>query len=221
MGARHIALNATTEKSVYVFLLLLSTYGHDAGLAKNDGAKFFEEVCAEAARQYLGGEEVQSRVFGFPRRLAPKDFPGAVDTLCRDLGEGTACRNRPTVKNQKDAGLDIVAWRDFPDRREGKLISFGQCATGRDWPAKLTDLQPAHWCGLWMQDRPAVVPVRFFFVPHCLDRVAWVPSCFNGGVLFDRCRIAHFVPALPKALASAIGTWSSHVLANCVRGGTA
>lgn len=217
MGDRHIGLNAATENSVYVFLLLLSNFGHAAGPTRNDGAKLFEDVCAEAARNYLGGTQACSRVFGFPRRLGPKGFANALSDLCAAMGEGVAAKKCPKLSNQKDAGLDVVAWRGFPDARRGMLISFGQCATGRNWHEKLSELQPQNWCRCWMAEAPSVTPARFFFVPHRVEEIDWAFSCCNGGVLFERCRIAHLAPSLPESLAAAIAAWSGYVLANCLR----
>jgi hypothetical protein len=219
VGANHISLADFAESAPYVFLLLLSTFGHDAAPATNDGAKLFEELCAEAARAYLGGQDTAARstVFGFPRRLLPRSFPAALDALCRDLCEGTSHRDRPRLREQKDAKLDIVAWRPFPDDRPGKLIAFGQCATGIHWQEKLSELRPGDWCKMWMVDAPAVCPVRFFFVPHRVEDKDWVGACIGGGVLFERCRISNLVPAPSRPLADRITAWSRFVLRESLR----
>lgn len=220
VGENYLALRDGTEQSTYVFLLLLSTYGHDAGPAPGEGAKLFEEVCAQAAETYLGGQQCLacSRVFGFPRRLRPRQFGPALDDLCRAMGEGQGHRERPPSKDQKDAKLDVVAWRGFPDRRPGKLIAFGQCATGENWPDKLTELQPVDWCRVWMQDTPAALPIRLFFVPHRIEERAWFQTCVHGGVLFERCRIAHLVLSPPPELVSRVTDWSRFVLDRVLRG---
>jgi len=218
VGENHIKVRDETEQSVYVFLLLLSTYGHDAGPATRDGAKLFEEVSAQAAETYLGGNRLAcSKVFGFPRRLQPRDFGSALDRLCREMGEGVAHRERPKSKDQKDAKLDVVAWRGFPDGRCGKLIAFGQCATGANWPEKLTELNPQNWCRLWMQETPGEFPIRLFFVPHRVEEEAWYLTCVNGGVLFERCRIAHLAQSSPADLVAKLAAWSGFVLDRSLR----
>jgi len=209
-----IALAKETRASVYTFLLLLSRYGHSAGSKNAEGAKLFEEVCAKVAEEYIGGAHisVKSRVFGFPRRVLPARFEDALQKLCDELQEGTGPRDRPTSSDQKDAKLDIVAWRDFDDARPGKLIIFGQCATGRNWNQKLSDLQPSVWCDFWMQDRPAVLPVPMFFVPHRVSLRDWLRSSFFGGILFDRCRIARHSSLIGPPLRNELAAWSKDVL---------
>jgi len=208
----YIAMAKNTRSSVYTFLLLLSCFGDRAGLRQ--GAKLFEEVCAKAAEAYLGGAHinVKSRVFGFPRRVLPKRFESALQSLCDEIREGTGARKRPNSSDQKDAKLDIVAWHHFDDARPGKLIAFGQCATGRNWSEKLSDLQPREWCVLWMQDQPAVHPIRMFFVPHRISLRDWFQSSLYGGILFDRCRIASHSSLIEKPLRKQLAAWSKEVL---------
>jgi hypothetical protein len=218
VGENYLTLRDETEQSIYVFLLLLSTFGHDAGPAPGDGAKLFEEVSAQAAETYLGGNDIaRSKVFGFPRRIQPKDFGSALDDLCRAMGEGVGHKGRPTSKDQKDAKLDVVAWRGFPDGRCGKLIAFGQCATGTHWRDKLTELQPHDWCRFWMRDTPATLPIRLFFVPHRIEEKTWFQTCVHGGVLFERCRIAHLAKSSPAELVTRLTAWSRFVLDRALR----
>jgi hypothetical protein len=210
----YIAKIKDTSSSVYTFLLLLSRFGDRAGLKPNKAAKLFEEVCARAAEAYLGGahDKVKSRAFGFPRRYLPGGFKPALQLLCDELQEGLGPRERSGLSDQKDAKLDIVAWRDFGDGRQGKLIAFGQCATGKNWNDKLSELQPADWCGYWLQDRPAVQPVRMFFVPHRVSRSNWLRSCVFGGIFFDRCRIASHSSLIDEQLRTQLSEWSGFVL---------
>lgn len=210
-------LQGTTRvrDSLYVFLLLLSRYGKDAGPEGLNVPQLFEEVAELAIGNCLGGprNEVSTYQFGFPRRLNPAGFRAALDDLCQRMGEGGSSKNRPTRKDQKDASLDLIAWRPFPDRRRGLVMAWGQCATGADWREKLTDLQPEDWASAWMAERPAVVPLRSFFVPHRVDREHWDVSAIAGGVLFDRCRIAAFGNSLSKHIREGIRAYSRHVLA--------
>src|SRR5690606_9993303 len=160
---------------------LLSWFGKDYGPRELDGEKLFEEDCGCAAATYLGwpSQNIKRFVFGFPRRAQPRGCKDALDALCRALGGGIGHRRgRATLPNQKDGKLDVVAWKDFDDRRGGKLITFGQCATGRDWPDKVTELPRSDdWCTLWMADRPGVFPLRCFYVPHRIDPENWFPIC--------------------------------------------
>ena len=211
-----VTLRENADTSLYTFLALLSWFGKDAGPAGTNGERLFEEICAKATEAYLGGpdQHVRSFVFGFPRRVLPKGFKAALDTLCAEMGEGSGHRTgRPKLPHEKDAKLDVVAWREFDDKRQGKLIAFGQCATGRDWVGKVIELpSPVDWCTTWMADRPSVWPVRAFFVPHRVDRVNWFDTCVKGGVLYDRCRIASLASGMDENLRTAWAKWSSSVL---------
>ena len=204
--------------SVYQFLLLLSKFGKDAGPAAADGADLFERLSAVAALQYFGGADrgVETYLFGFPRRVAPAGFKAALDDLCYRMGEGGGCRKRPTLKDQKDAKLDLAVWRRFEDRRHGQLIGFGQCATGENWPGKLTELQPTGFCRMWMYDCPTVDPVRLFFVPFRVESATWDQVCINGGIPFDRCRITALTTGIDADLEGECHAWAQYVRKACL-----
>jgi hypothetical protein len=182
--------------AIYIFLLLLHQFGKDAGPSGAHGERLFEEVCCRAAELYFGGPGQGGRaaVFGFPRRILPKSFCAALSALCFQMGEGVGSNmNAPLVNDQKDATLDIVAWRNFADGRAGKIIGFGQCATGfSDWRQKATEMRPDAFSKIWMQKTIAVDPLRMFFVPWRVPEDDWHLVCVLGGVLFERCRVAQF-----------------------------
>jgi hypothetical protein len=207
----------------YTFLLLLSAFGAAVGPAGIDGASLFEEVCAEAGMSYLGGRRLGARsiVFGAPRRGAPPGFRAAVDSLCEAIGEGGGCRSRQRLRHQRDAKLDVVVWRPFPDGRASQVIGFGQCATGRGWAAKLQELQPRAFGALWLREPLAVEPLRLFFVPFRVDPARWEEASFSGGVLFDRCRIAAHASEAPAGVRERCRAWSRHVIRTHVRTGSA
>lgn len=150
--------------------------------------KLFEELSAAAAGQYLGDNKT-SIVFGFPRSSLPNGFRDAVNCLAKLLGEGEACRDREGLQHAKDDKLDIVAWREFSDRKASKLILFGQCAIGHNWNHKVNELQPEKWCKRNFVRLPAVNPIPAFFVPRILsERDA--EEAGIGQILLDRCRIS-------------------------------
>jgi hypothetical protein len=195
----------TARQAVYTFMLLLSTYGKDAAKECEDGAGLFEEVARHALGSYIGAETYR---FGFPRKLKPTGFRPALDDMCLKMNEGGGSRLRPTTKHQKDAHLDIVAWVPMPDTRFGKFLVFGQCATGWDWPSKLTELQAREWCEHWMLDPPPVAPMRAFMMPHMADGESWLANSRLAGVIFDRCRIAAFSQRVGRELAVRVREWN-------------
>lgn len=209
-------LQATTDavQHVYVFMLLLSTQGIAAGPPGLSATELFEDISAAAAKSYFGGENSGAEVyqFGFPRRRTLRGFKPAINDLCVRLGEGGNARDRPNTRDQKDAKLDLVVWRPFPDARTGKLVAFGQCAAGGDWETKLSELSPRSFVGAWMTDQIGVEPSRLFFCPFRVERRRWETTVLSSGVLFDRCRIALHCADLTEELVQRCEQFSAHVL---------
>ena len=210
----HIQVTADPYRSPYLFLLLLSRFGIDASPPGTRGDTLFEDISAAASASYFGGAEGLggAAVFGFPRRVLPRSFAPAIDKLCELMGEGVRGPFRPPQRRQKDAKLDIVAWRHFPDGREGKLLGFGQCATGRYWQSKATELDAQKFLKKWFSVQPAVTPIGMFFVPFRVSMSEWYTVAVDGGVLFDRCRIANHVTDLPSKVEYRCALWCEHVI---------
>lgn len=223
LGEDDLKLRSRGRGDVYVFLLLLSTFGKDrlSRLAKNAATEtqpnlpqLFEEISAVALQNCLGGarNDVRTYPFGFPRRIGPRGFRQAVDELCRCTGEGAESRDRPKRRDQKDAALDLVVWRPFPDGRRAIMMVWGQCATGVHWDEKLSEMRPEDWSALWLRDRPVVLPLRAFFVPHRVPADEWEEKALRGGLLFDRCRIAALAHPLTPELRSRCRQLNRHAL---------
>jgi hypothetical protein len=208
-----VAYTGNEKGLTYRFLLLLSLFGKDAGPAGSHPERLFEDLSSLALHEYLGGTSagLNRALFGFPRRILPEHFPTAVDDLCKRLGQGKGAHGHKPEVDQKDAKLDLVAWRAFPDGRIGKLIGFGQCATGDNWTEKVSELRPSKWCRLWMKDSSAIDPFSSLFIPHRPNEEKWLVAANYAGVLFDRCRIAWLVPSLPDDLAKDVRKWVEHV----------
>lgn len=210
----HIQITADPHRSPYLFLLLLSNFGIGASPSGTRGDTLFEDISAEASASYFGGAKGLggAAVFGFPRRVLPSSFAPAIDRLCELMGEGARAPFRAPERRQKDAKLDIVAWRNFPDGREGKLLGFGQCATGRYWRNKVTELDAQKFLRKWLSVQPAVTPIGMFFVPFRVPPGEWYNVAVDGGVLFDRCRIANHVSVLPSKIEDRCALWCEHVI---------
>jgi hypothetical protein len=211
-----ISVRSDVKSSPYLFCLLLSHAGVKAGPRNIKAATHFEELCARAAEEYLGGDAVGvgSYHFGFPRRIGPSGFADALDELCARLGEGSGTKQHPRLRHQKDAKLDVVAWRAFPDTRRGKLVAFGQCAAGDEFDIKATELVSRRFTVMWMKDPLLLDPLRFFFVPRCLEDYEWEATTLADVILFDRCRITSMLEhrPLPSDLAKRTTNWCQFVL---------
>lgn len=200
----------------YVFCLCLSYFRwqHPRGYPIFP-ARLFEHLSTIAAGNYVAGDAIR---FAAPRVNLPKKFSLALDTLCRDLiKEGDGYKDN-TPASSKDRTLDVVAWRKFRDDSPGKLLLFGQCATGADWADKLTELQPGAFCAQWMLTTPPVEPLRAFFIPHRVEEDSWEWYSRRAGIIFDRCRLSFWI-AVPDAeglgssqIATDCETWTSSIL---------
>jgi hypothetical protein len=213
-GPQYVQAATEAVRSVYVFLLLLSTQGISAGPQGLKVTELFEDIAAAAAGSYFGGEEGEASVyqFGFPRRRTLPGFKPAINELCLRLGEGGGARDRPDSRDQKDAKLDLVVWRPFPDARTGRVVAFGQCAAGQDWKEKLSEMQPRAFIGSWMTGPLGVEPTRLFFCPFRVERDRWDTTVLSSGMLFDRCRIALHCTNVSDELLDKCRQFSAHVL---------
>ena len=192
----------------YVFCLLVSyTTRHLNWALPTRPRSLFEEVCRQAAGNYLGGDAVR---IGFPRDgiTMPVRFRDAIGALVNMLGEGGAFK--PTAPSRKDDGVDIVAWRHFPDRQCGKLILFGNCATGHDINDlrnnKCAQMRIDAFRDRWFVEPPVSPIVPAFFMPHRVSTNDWTwrEMVRNGRqLLFDRCRVALFAQ-------QSRGDWDEH-----------
>lgn len=212
-----VAASAGADQSLYSFLLCLSTLGGDekAGIKPR---RLFEDVSASVVRAYFGAEgETSLFHFGFPRRIEPPGFRDALTSLCKETGEGVRAREGISIAaDQKDATLDLVVWKRFPDRRPGSLMGFGQCATGADWIDKTSEMQPRVFSDMWTE-RPLVSqPTRMFLVPHRIDMNRWELASRQAGVVLDRCRMAWLGKHVPALLLADCATWTEAALAEAV-----
>jgi len=216
LGKSYIQRRDGYTETAYVFQLILTYSGPLRGPRKRREERaevIFEDICTEAAQSYFGGRASGGRALamGFPRKTHT-NFSKAVTAMCTDLGEGGGCCELRPGARPADAKLDIVAWRDFCDRRAGKLIGFGQCAAGKDWKDKLSELDEEAFRKKWLREQPAVDPVRMFFLPRRIGRAEWRETAIDAGVLFDRCRISHHAGPLADGLAGRTAAWTSKLI---------
>jgi len=181
----------------YLFCLCLSYFGDQRKANKRIFAqRLFEDLSSIAAGNYVSGEAIR---FAWPRRGISRSFESAVNHFCAEcIGEGQGFRQQPILCS-KDSRLDVVAWRDFPDKLPGKLLLFGACSSGNDWIEKLCELNPDSFCRKWMAEQPISL-VRAFFVPHRIDHLRWKHRSWDAGIIFDRCRIAFWAANGPNAI---------------------
>ncbi len=199
---------ANGKHLIYKYLLLatrlnMSNNRFHVGI---DGTLLFEELAAEAGRQYLGAR-AESLVFG--TAVGETGFPKKIDDLCARIREGHGYVNRgdPT-QSVKDGKLDVVVWKHFADQLPGKFIAFGQCKTGTHYKDTLTQLQPDSFCRKWLQTPLTLLPSRMFFIAEALPRSSWYNFASDAGLLFDRCRIVDFCDGISHDVLEKIASWT-------------
>lgn len=197
---------------VYRYLLLATRLNmkSDRIHANLDGTHLFERLCAAIAKAYLG---TRASSFVFGTAASGETFRSKVNDLCERIGEGRGVKSEIS-RSTRDGKLDVVAWKPFADSWPGKIVIFGQCKTGTDYRGMMTQLQPAAFCANYLQDLPALLPVRAFFVAEALPRsgadslVEWSNISSQSGLLFDRCRMIDFCDAIDAKTLRDIKKWT-------------
>ena len=193
---------------VYQYLLLATrmNMGTDRVHAGIDGTSLFEELASEVAREYFGP---RSNSFVFGTGSSRGDFVKKVNDLCLRMKEGFKFNpHSGTPPRVKDGKLDVVVWKGFADGSPGQLIGFGQCKTGTSYMDMLTHLQPDSFCDKWLLTKPAVLPVRMFWISEALSREGWYDTVRDAGLLFDRCRIVDFCNDICPRILGKVRIWT-------------
>lgn len=205
-----VKANALTRFPAYIFCLCLSAWRWIKPTERPENARqLFEDLCCFAAKNFLGGEVLR---LASPREPALSEFSTALDKLCLLVGEGGGYRKGQPTNAKKDDTLDVVAWKDFPDGRYGKVVLFGQCASGGNWMDKRSELQPDAFMGQWLEQIFTVDCVKALFIPHRIHKDGWEETARKGGIPFDRCRVSYWAqqPRLPKR--QQLIAWSKSVI---------
>ncbi len=200
---------SSLSKNIYLFLLLCTRFNMRDQKVQNgiDGTLLFEKICAVVARNYFGSSS-KSYVFG---TAEPGNFESKVKDLITNIGEGQSFvnpNNNSPTKN--DDSLDIVVWRDFSDKRMGKLIGFGQCKTGTSWHDEILKLKPANFCNSWLLRQPVFSPLPLVFICDTLNEDFNFYTIQQGFLLFNRFRIIEYIGTdLDKAIQTELDAWLS------------
>jgi hypothetical protein len=196
----------------YVFCLLASAIrerklqpAKEIAPAENGIANAFQICACLAAGGYLNGD-VSS--FGFPRASGDGFLPALRSAFAR-FGMGEVRTEIPDglPVSLKDGGIDIIAWRNHPDRMPGKIYLLGQCASGYVWHEKSVVEYIEQLHGTWFTTTPANYSLPAMFIPFTFHRdmtedrtgpfLAAVKNRYwyeekRYGIIFDRLRIAYF-----------------------------
>ena len=155
-------------RSCYVFCLLASALRDDCVRGargadlKRTMERLFQAVAVDAAAAIMNGDAIS---FGWPRPEGTGFRPALADA-CHRLGLGEPLQDLPAWSRgqEKDAGIDVIAWRSFRDSRPGKLVMLGQVASGRDWPSKSVKNDTPRFFA-WFSKSPTEHFIPSIFIP--------------------------------------------------------
>lgn len=159
---------ASAARACYTFCLLTSAIrdrciqGTGVAPLERTLPNHFQAIATEAAAEILGGDVVS---FGWPRPSGTAFLPALHDFASR-LRLGTPLATNPLWTNgrDKDAGIDVIAWRDFADSRPGKLVLFGQVASGNNWTEKSVKSDTPRFLS-WFSEHPTKHYIPAIFIP--------------------------------------------------------
>jgi hypothetical protein len=190
-------------RSTYCLLLLLTPGSPARQLVARsptpDMAILFERVVVAAMKELLGPRSNALR-FGWPSDEGrPQDFFSAIEWLANRMGITPGNAYRPPLR--KDGGVDVVAWRPFPDGRSGFPVALVQCTLQGEVISKSKDIDLRNWAGWLTLD---IDPTMALAVPGTISKRDWTEIALRALVL-DRIRLAGLtmsldIDSLPGAL---------------------
>jgi hypothetical protein len=188
-----LKLRPFTGCGVYEAMLLMTTGNPSVVFPRDqlaDAAELFEHIVTRAARTLLG-EGSQAIRFGYPGEPGrPPEFPQAIPWLVKQmkLKGGTAYRDPA----RRDGGVDVVAWRPFPDGRPGFPIQLIQVTLEKNFSHKAGDINARLWSLLLGLD---VDPTGVLAIPRTIPEDKRWAEVATRAILLERLRIASLNPA--------------------------
>ena len=192
--------NFNDKELIYLFLLLANRMNMQKERVQEgkDATKLFEHLCRLDVLNYFGNRS-KCEIFG---TSVVVNFKDNVDALLKKLNVmGEYKQPYGGTNQQKDGGVDIVAWIPFEDGKDSQLIALGQCKTGSNWQNLIRKVD---FFDNFSTGRPFVNPLYMFFVSEDFGRNKWEEYSRGGGILFDRKRVLEFLPDSIKDIDSAL-----------------
>jgi len=157
-----------------------SSFGHDY----TEQGLLFEHISKNAMEtRFAGWRFFQT---GWSRESTAK-LPEVVDKLVAAIGERTGLVEDYSSADANEAGVDLVWHLPFVDQRGGVPVYLAQCASGTNWPDKLSEPNLNDWKKIIDF---ASGPYKAFCLPFALDDkdLRWRSNSI-AGLLLDRYRL--------------------------------
>jgi hypothetical protein len=180
-----------------------------AAISTADAAAALERITAVALTG-LFGAGTRSVRFGWPSDEGrPQTFDDAVRWLAGLMRVPAGSSYRPP--HTKDGGVDVVAWRPFPDQRSGFPVMLVQCTIERDYAHKVGDVDLRVWSGWLALD---VDPATALAIPDVVaSGIEW-QRLASRTVVLDRIRLSSLVgtDALDDPRLEPVRRWTTQTL---------
>lgn len=167
-------------------LLLMSSESPTRSLLDLPVAATNLEIIATESLRGLYGPGTSAVRFAWPSEDGrPPEFPDAIRWLADLMHVPVGAAYRPPYA--KDGGVDVVAWRSFPDGRSGFPVLLAQCTLERDYAHKAADVDVRVWAGWLALD---VDPATALAIPDVVAPGEEWNALAARTVILDRVRIS-------------------------------
>jgi hypothetical protein len=204
-GAYPFAIKAGTaleyrpsKTGVYEFCLAVARNPTGTLEGYPKASAIFEWIARDVLASYLGDDANGFRS-GAPvyksegRGTGAKQTFAALQERCGEFCWSPEPNLPPDPSHQdlKDAGLDVVVWKPWPDGRLAQLFALGQCACGKnDITANKGRELSLIRLGSWLRPVCHAPPIRCFLAAHHIPNTIELYNLSKEtGLVFDRARI--------------------------------
>lgn len=178
------------DNPAHAFCLLLAlakwyrAWTKEFGTDYTEQGDLFEEMTKQSLQKQFSGWSFYRTGWS---RTNTSNLISVVKEVASRLGESVGEVGRWTTGRAKDAGLDLLCYRPFPDARIGIPVFLMQCASGADWLDKLHTPDIQIWTKIVIF---TAQPKRAFATPFALLDDAFRMNCnIVNGMLLDRYRL--------------------------------
>jgi hypothetical protein len=163
-------------------------------------AAAFENLVVKAATA-LAGHGGEALRFGWPSEIGrPKEFDLAITWLAGKTGLRAGSGYRQP--RRKDGGVDVVAWKPFPDGRPGLPVYLIQCTLQSNLLEKSLDIDTRIWSTWLTLDAD---PTTVLAIPGTIGRIEVWNEIALRCLILDRLRLAGLIDLTEAEDASGSG----------------
>ena len=201
-------------KDVYTFLLFVTRVNMNTMKTQNgiDATKTFEQLCSAIMENYWGNS---AKAFVIGTGSETSDFETKINNAINAIGEPRVQFRWPdgSLKKEKDAKVDVIAYIPFADDRRGRFIAIGQCKTGTSWQSSISQLVPQSFNTKYFSPPFTFTPVVLFLVSEAFYENWETYQRDSHGLLLDRCRLMQYLPeSLSDGLLNNIREWNRGII---------